>query len=81
MNEATVLKPSLEAYEHRLAKPNIDDVDRYMREGSRILDLARRRVLELEAVISKLSDELAGHQAEMARLRAIIARLEQLRDG
>jgi hypothetical protein len=50
------------------------EAERYLQDGSRVLELARRRVHELEALIS-------GQQAEMARLRDIIARLEVLRDG
>ena len=50
------------------------EAERYLRDGTRVLELARRRVHELEALIS-------SHQAEMARLRDIIARLEALRDG
>lgn len=50
------------------------EAERYLNEGTRVLELARRRVHELEALIS-------GQQAEMARLRDIIARLEAMRDG
>jgi hypothetical protein len=80
MNEATtILKTSL--YARGLATQNDQpaevpavEAERYLRDGNRVLELARRRVHELDTLIS-------GHTAEMARLRDIIARLEALRDG
>jgi hypothetical protein len=81
-------KPRLEADELR-----IGEVEGYLRNGERMLQLARKRLIDVDAVyrkrrgelVNKLSDELSKldheHEADVLGIRRIIARLEAMRDG
>jgi hypothetical protein len=71
----------------------IGDVERFLHQGEAMLEVARRRLIELEmrfgqkrrVLVNRLSDDLVRleneHQAAVQPVQGMIARLEALRHG
>ena len=101
--DTAALKPAISALQHELEKEldrgpkatlaSFHEVEGFIRNGERMLELARRCVIELEMaygqkrrqLANRVKDEMhkleAEHEAKLERVNAMIARLEALRHG
>ena len=88
-DSAFVIKPA----NGKLDELRFGEVEGYLRNGERMLQLARKRLIDVDALyrkrrgelVNKLSDDLAKldheHEADVLSIRDIITRLEAMRHG